>query len=202
MKKIIAAFALVALIALGVILWIGLTTPPAVPPPPPAKEPERPKTAREPFTSANPTDSPRVLQPSPTAEPMDAISDILANQSLDFDQSVDRLLAILPTLDAERQSEAAYHIANLSDDDAARRWAARIRDQSLPAPAAAVLYNDLLNRPHDFLMPFLAGLADMPGHPQQLESSETLEILYGQPSQGMTWTAHIKARLAEESAAE
>jgi hypothetical protein len=202
MKKIIAAFALVALFALGAILWIGLTTPPAAPPPPPAKEPERPKTELEPFTSANPKDSPRVLQPSPTAEPMDAISDILANQSLDFDQSVDRLLAILPTLDAEQQSEAAHHIANLSDDDAARRWAARIRDQSLPSPAAAVLYNDLLNRPHDFLMPFLAGLADMPGHPQQLESSETLEILYGQPSQGMTWTAHIKARLAEESAAE
>jgi hypothetical protein len=68
--------------------------------------------------------------------------------------------------------------------------------RSMPPPAAEVLYNDLLNRPHDFLMPFLAGLADMPGHARQLESSETLEILYGQPAPGVSWSAHIAARMA------
>ncbi len=202
MKKIIAALALVILFALGAIFWIALTNPPAEIPPPPAKESAAAKPRPDFAPAADPMDSPGVRPSVPTPEPMDAISDILANQNLDFDQSVDRLLAALPALDADRQSEAAHHIANLSDDDAARRWAARIRDRSLPPPAAEVLYNDLLNRPHDFLMPFLAGLADMPGHPQQLESSETLEILYGQPAPGVSWSAHLTARMAEESAAE
>ena len=129
-----------------------------------------------------------------TREPGDPIAEILDRTDLDFSTTVHRLIAILPKLNADQQAEAAQHIANLSDDEMAKVWLPKIANQSLPQPASEVLFNDLLNRPHELLMPFLSKLADMPQHPQSTQSVEILEVLFGQPPAGTKWEKWVKIK--------
>lgn len=131
-------------------------------------------------------------------ESMDLISEILSNPDLDFPAAVNRLLEALPRLDATAQEEAAHHIANLSDDTQTARWAAMLVANQLPAPAADVLFNDLLNRPQEINMPLLSAIADQQTHPKNKETVEILETLYGAPPAGTTWAAWTKAALEKE----
>lgn len=128
----------------------------------------------------------------------DRISEIIANPNLDFPSAVNRLLEILPGLNEAEQEEAAQHIANLSDEKSAAQWSSMLVANQLPAPAAEVLFNDLLNRPQELNMPVLASMADQSVHPKNKDSVEILETLYGPPPQGTTWSAWVKAKLAEE----
>jgi hypothetical protein len=139
--------------------------------------------------------------PAPRPAPAhgeDAISGILSDQSLDFPAAVDRLLKLLPSLDEEAQVEAANHISNLSDDKKAGEWTPLLVANRLPPAAQEVLFNDLLNRPHELTMPTLSAIADATPHPQQKESREILDVLYGTPPPGTTWTVWVAARMKEE----
>jgi hypothetical protein len=127
----------------------------------------------------------------------DAIEEILARTDSDFPGTVNQLLEALPNLNAEMQAEAAQHIANLSDDALAAQWAQKILSQTLPQPASEVLFNDLLNRPHEMLLPILSRLADMPKHPQSTHSGEILEVLFGQPPIGSNWEKWVKVNATE-----
>jgi hypothetical protein len=129
----------------------------------------------------------------------DRISEIIANPNLDFPSAVNRLLEILPGLKEADQEEAAHHIANLSDEKSAAQWSAMLVANQLPAPAADVLFDDLLNRPQEMNMPVLASIADQPAHPKNKDSAEILETLYGTPPQGTAWKDWIKTKLAEEA---
>jgi hypothetical protein len=131
---------------------------------------------------------------APTIETGDPIAKILDRTDLDFPSTVNRLIAILPKLNSDEQAEAAQHIANLSDDEAAKSWLPKVINQSLPQPAAEVLFNDMLNRPHEMLLPFLSKLADMPQHPQSTQSVEILEVLFGQPPAGTKWGKWVKIK--------
>jgi hypothetical protein len=129
-----------------------------------------------------------------TIETGDSIAEILDRTDLDFPTTVNQLVSILPKLNADQQAEAAQHIANLSDDEAAKSWLPKVINQSLPQPAAEVLFNDMLNRPHEMLLPFLSKLADMPQHPQSTQSAEILEVLFGQPPAGTKWEKWVKIK--------
>ena len=156
--------------------------------------------------------SPRIVQeplpplaPSPQANPAvnliaqaDPISDVLSNTSLDFTGVVNKLLETLPRLAPERQAEAAHHISNLSDDTTCSTWSRLVASNSLPAPAAEVLFNDMLNRPHDLLMPFLGAIADQPVHPLHKDSTDVLETLFGEPPQGTPWSVWVKNSSSQE----
>ena len=139
-----------------------------------------------------PLATPKPLVKTTTLEESDPISDVLSDQNLDFTGVVTKLLETLPKLDADRQSEAAHHIANLSDDTTCNTWSRLVASDSLPAPVAEVLFNDMLNRPHELLMPFLGSIADQPTHPLFKDSSDVLEVLFGPPPQGTLWSAWIK----------
>lgn len=108
------------------------------------------------------------------------------------------MLNILPGLDAADQGEAAQHIANLSEETSVRRWTAMLVAGQLPPSAADVLFNDLLNRPHELAMPALADMADKPSHPKNQESIQILDVLYGQPPQGTQWSEWVKSKLRQE----
>ena len=136
-------------------------------------------------------------RPAP-AKGEDAISGILSDQSLDFPAAVDRLLKLLPSLDAEAQVEAANHISNLSDDNKAGEWSSLLVSNRLPPAVQEVLFNDLLNRPHELTMPALSAMADSVSHPQQKESREILEVLYGTPPPGTSWSSWVASRMKEE----
>lgn len=149
---------------------------------------------------------PSTPAPNPTIQPnkvpeSDPISDVLSNERLNSSAAATKLLEILPRLDADRQSEAAHHIANLSDDVACSTWSRLVASNSLPQPAAEVLFNDMLNRPHELLMPFLGAIADQPVHPLHKDSTDVLETLFGQPPQGTPWSAWIKNNSPQESRA-
>jgi len=124
----------------------------------------------------------------------DPVSEILLRSDEDFANTVNQLLSAMAKLNPEQQAEAAQHIANLSDDTLAAQWSQKMIVQSLPQPASEVLFNDLLNRPHELLMPFLSKLADMPLHPQSAQSVEILEVLFGQPPAGMKWGKWVKSQ--------
>jgi hypothetical protein len=133
-------------------------------------------SAITPFSEVGPrsaVESPRgnviLPQTSPkelSAMNADPIEEILARTDSDFPGRVNQLIEALPNLNAELQAEAAQHIANLSDDALAAQWAQKILSQTLPQPASGVLFNDLLSRPYEMLLPILSRLADMPKHPQ------------------------------------
>ena len=156
--------------------------------------------------------SPRIVQeplpplaPSPQANPAvnqiapaDPISDVLSNTSLDFTGVVNKLLETLPRLAPERQAEAAHHISNLSDDTTCSTWSRLVASNSLPTPTAEVLFNDMLNRPHELLMPFLGAIADQPTHPLHKDSTDVLETLFGQPPQGTPWSVWVKNSSSQE----
>ncbi|NBR49324.1 hypothetical protein EBU02_10865 [bacterium] len=166
-----------------------------------------------PFASSNKTSTPTIeISPPPTSTPSpkpkikppelaetDPISEVLSNENLDLTGAVNKLLEMLPKLDAERQSEAAHHIANLSDDAVCPTWSKMVTSNSLPQPAAEVLFNDMLNRPHELLMPFLGSIADQPAHPLHRDSTDVLEALFGQPPQGTPWSVWVKNSQLQES---
>lgn len=139
-------------------------------------------------------------QPSPTLSEVtveDPVSEILSRSDEDFASTVNELLAAMPKLNPDQQAEAAQHIANLSDDALAAQWSQKMIAQSLPQTASEVLFNDLLNRPHELLIPFLSKLADMPQHPQSTQSVEILEVLFGQPPAGTKWEKWVKIKAQE-----
>ncbi len=198
-----------ALMACGAAIWLGaflFYSEPVAVPPEPAKEKKMPvKSAQAALAGTNVTGSGLPpLSPAPSAAPKDGaddekISAIISNTNLDFPAAVDQLLGLLPSLGESAQDEAAHHVANLSDDDQSKKWVAMVVSNQVPAAASEVLFNDMLNRPHEILLPALATMADAPQHPKQKESAETLEILYGAPPQGTTWDTWIKAKVAEEA---
>ena len=110
---------------------------------------------------------------------------------------MDQLLSALPKLNPEQQAEAAQHIANLSDDALAAQWAQKILSQTLPQSACEVLFNDLLNRPHEMLLPILSKLANMPKHPLSTQNVEILDVLFGQPPVGSSWKKWVKIKAKE-----
>lgn len=144
-------------------------------------------------TSATPQPSPTLSEE--TVE--DPVSEILSRSDEDFANTVNQLFAAMSKLNPEQQAEAAQHIANLSDDALAAQWSQKMIVQSLPQPASEVLFNDLLNRPHELLMPFLSKLADMPQHSLSMQSVEILEVLFGQPPAGTKWEKWVKIKAEE-----
>jgi hypothetical protein len=143
---------------------------------------------------------PATPQASPTvSEEMveDPVSEILSRSNEGFPTTVNQLLAAMPKLNPNQQAEAAQHIANLSDDTLAAQWSQKMIVQSLPQPASEALFNDMLNRPHEMLLPFLSKLADMPQHPQSTQSVEILDVLFGQPPAGTKWEKWVKIKAQE-----
>lgn len=117
----------------------------------------------------------------------DLITAILGDESLEPHSTVIQLIKALPRLDTTSQEEAAHHIANLSDDTSATNWTQMLISNQLPAPAAEILFNNLLSRSEELVLPTLTAIADRPNHPQQSESVEILEPLIGTPKPGFTW---------------
>ncbi len=160
------------------------------------EKPSKPTLAHSRAPSANL--APEVSTIQETGE-QDPISSVLSNESLDFAGVVKQFLSMLPSLNSDQQREAAQHMANLSDDALSNTWSQMIITNSLPQDAAEVLFNDMLNRPHEQLMPFLGAIADQPAHPLKKDSVDVLEILYGQPPAGATWSAWIQSNMAKEN---
>ena len=75
--------------------------------------------------------------------------------------------------------------------------AKKILSQTLPQFTSEVLFNDLLNRPHEMLLPILSEMADMPKHTQSTQSVEILDVLFGQPPVGSNWGKWVKMKATE-----
>jgi len=205
-RTVLMGFLLVLLCGAGV--WLGALVLDGKPPSGEKKTEQAPLPAdhnaspvpAEIRAAEQPAEEKKPLPPvaSGDAGSIDIISEILSNTDLDFPSAVNRLLEALPRLDETGQEEAAHHIANLSDDARISHWSAMLVANQLPAPAADVLFNDLLNRPQEVNMPVLSAIADQRVHPKNKETVEILETLYGAPPAGTTWAAWTKAALEKE----
>lgn len=153
-----------------------------------------PTPSIEPFQTTTSPDSAPAISKNPVEDP---VSEILSRPDEDFANTVNHLLAEMPKLNPDQQAEAAQHIANLSDDTLAAQWSQKMIVQSLPQPASEALFNDMLNRPHEMLLPFLSKLSDMPQHPQSTQSVEILDVLFGQPPAGTKWEKWVKIKAQE-----
>jgi len=129
----------------------------------------------------------------------EAISDILADDTIAHEAAAKLLLDLIPQLPADLQAEAAEHIANLADRAVVSEYADLLKRNALPPPAAEVLYSELYNEEEDLFMPTVAGIADNPKHPYYEESAETLDILIGPLPQGVSWSVHAEKVLREEA---
>lgn len=129
------------------------------------------------------------------------IEQILANQKTPPELAAERLISILQSLPPEQQVEAAGRISEFSSDEQAAAWAKVLIANKVPKPAAQALFDELLSRPHSILIPTLAEIADLPGHPQNANSTQILSLYYGAPDvPGMTWTNWAKEQLERDSA--
>lgn len=135
----------------------------------------------------------------PAASSKVTMETILSDTSLPHGEAARRLLRLLPQLSEDEQEEAAHHIANLSDEAAVAEWAAGLSNNTLPAPAAEVLFSELYNQPHETLLPALAAMADQTQHPLREESADTLGILLGELPSGSNWTALAAEELRKDS---
>ena len=201
-----------AAIAIGAAFWFYINQPldtaTADPAPPAAPQTARPATPPPPTPAAEPGPPPRVeATPAPAdaaagiSPGVERISAILTDQNLNFAGAVTELLKLMPNLPEDEQMECAQHISNLSEDETVPAWGRLLEQNKLPAPAAEVLFNDLLNRPHPLGMPILAAIADQPFHPQFQDSRDLLEVLYGAPPQGTPWKNWVQTQLAESAPA-
>ena len=182
---------------LGIVLAVAIGMWSFSEPSPPQTKPTE-EPAREPIPTSTPlggilSDIPVADGPARAPAGADLISEIIANENLDFPSTVNRLLEILPGLDADSQAEAAQHAANLSEDATAALWTRMLVENQIPLPAAEVFFNDLLNRPHEFSMPALAAIADRPNHPLRKDSIDILTVLYGSPAPGSTYSQLLTA---------
>lgn len=197
-----------AAIAIGAAFWYYIhlpideagtdSTPPAAP------QTERP--AALPSAELGPPPRMEVL-PTPAAVAggispgVERISAILTKQNLNFAGAVTELLELMPNLPEDEQMECARHISNLSEDETVPTWGRLLEQNNLPAAAAEVLFNDLLNRPRHLRMPILAAIADQPLHPQFQVSRDLLEVQYGAPPQGTSWKSWVQTQLANSAPA-
>jgi len=142
-----------------------------------------------PTTSLPQRMAPLPLPPLPTQSDSgdDRITTIMGDESLGPQSAVIQLIKALPSMDSTSQEEAANHIANLSDDASATNWTQKLVSNQLPAPVAEILFNNLLSRSEELVLPTLAAIADQPNHTQQSESVQILEPLIGTPKPGFTW---------------
>ena len=155
----------------------------------------RPVVAATPVPSI-PTGS---LVPPAAASGEEVVAAIIAAPDLSEKAAVAKLFEAMPQLDARSQSEAAEHIANLSDDAEARQWSQRVIAWDLPEPAAEVLYQQLNNRPLEVLYPVLGAIADDPKHPKRQETLEALSVLSDPPPVGTTWSQWLQTKLKAEA---
>jgi hypothetical protein len=195
---------LTVLIVLGGMLLLFLPQDRDIPPN------EAPTRTIQP-PSSSPDDQPKAesdQRSGRSAEPLsvepispgeEIISEILLIETEDHSVIVERLFEAIDSLPPDEQEEAAYHIANLAEDTQAQAWANQIVENSLPPPAAVILYEELLNRPHAILLPTLASIADRPGHPFGEESSDMLEVLMDPKPDGLPWQSWVANQLAEEN---
>lgn len=203
---------LVLLVVLGffaLVFW-GTLGPESTPSPAPAASPTPTQTIAPPSLSGtslatSPESRPPLAPPALPASGIytsdqaeEIISGLLVNDAISHEQVARQLLGLLPNFPAEEQEEAAQHISNLSDDSMASEYAKMITANSLPAPAAEVLFSDLMNRPHEILIPAISQIADQPAHPQKEDSIEILEVLYGPPEDGLNWQNWIARQMAAD----
>lgn len=143
--------------------------------------------------------NPSTNSPTPQASPdEDKVASILGDQNLTPRDAVKHLIKELPRFEVATQQEAAQHIANLSDDQTASIWMQKLISNQFPLPAAEILFNNLLTRSEDLVLPTLAAIADQQTHPKQAESSQILESLLGSPDTGCTWKAWLNKKLSAE----
>jgi len=164
---------------------------------PPRSQLNRPESASHheaPTTSIAQRIAPLPLPPLPTQSDSgdDRIATIMGDESLGPQAVVIQLIKALPNVNSTSQEEAAHHIANLSDDASATNWTQKLVSNQLPAPVAEILFNNLLSRSEELVLPTLAAIADQPNHPQQTESAQILEPLIGTPKPGFNWKEWTK----------
>ncbi len=198
----------VVIVFCGLVFW-GTQEPEKRPPaPPPAKTTSRPIAPPSSATHQANAESarPRFSPPPPPSSGVytedqgtEVISQLLLDDSLEHEEVARQLLALLPRFAPDQQEEAAQHIANLAEDNLAAEYAAMLVRNSLPAPAAEVFFSELMNRPHEILIPTLSQIADQPNHPQKQDSIDVLEVLYGTPENGLNWQSWTAKVMAEES---
>jgi hypothetical protein len=132
-------------------------------------------------------------------ESKEHIADILSDPTPDLDSLARNLLLLIPRLPEEAQEEAAYHIANLSSDKLAIEWMKEITEQKLPPAAAEVLFEDMLSRPQELIVPEMGRIADKANHPLQAECREILVLLFDSPVAGQTWESWVVQFLAKDN---
>jgi hypothetical protein len=188
-----------AIIVGGLIGWLASRNP-ALPKPVVVEKPtarETPPVIAEPIipAPANPVTNAAIV-PVPSVstntpdEPEtweDKLDAILLSDA-DENKKGDDLLAMMPNVDEEAQTELAGHIVNLLDDAHFTNAAKYLTNAEVPEVVSSVFMNDLYNRENSLKLPLVLAVARNEKHPLHDEAKDLLE-LYIEEDHGTDWNA-------------
>lgn len=217
--KIIALIAVVVVVGFVIGTWGGKrgTTPP--------QQAVLPGTEPSTATPTTPTPRHEVSRPSalatgtqavpPAAAPaaVEAAESTPLNVITNWEEKVEEILGtdepeavkakqmleIFPRLTAEGQTEAAQHLANLTEDQDFAPLGAILTDAAMPEEVLEVIMADLMNRPNTVKLPLLLEVAKLEAHPNAEEARDLLELFleedYG--TDWAQWQSQIQVWLQE-----
>lgn len=182
----VAGFAVLAVVAGGVIGWwggrdwgdnnpspIAITAPPSSTPPvnPP---PAIPKPAAQVASTPTPVQVPDVKPVTDDTNWEDRVQTILDSEAED-EEKVKLLFALFPKLPEDGQVAVAEHLTNLVEDEHYAPLGQLLKDTRLPVPVLDVIMNDALSRPDSMKLPLMLDIAKNPAHAKAAEAKEVLE---------------------------
>jgi hypothetical protein len=114
-----------------------------------------------------------------------ALEDVLVSEG-EPEQKADRLLNMMPHLNAEAQVEVSQHLVNFVMDDHYEKVAQIVTNAATPEAVSSVFLTDLLNRNDGLKLPLLLSVAKNQEHPKHEEAQNLLE-LFIQENYGTDW---------------
>ena len=146
------------------------------------------------------TPDPDVVAAAPMQPWEEAINRILESDE-ENQQVATKLMALLPTLPPDGQTEAAQHMVNLTDDESYQNAAAMLLNPATPEDVAEVIYSDVLNRPNTVKLPVMVSILRTPGHRLRDETLSTLQIFLGEDlgDNPEAWNVAVQNYLAKEA---
>ena len=114
-----------------------------------------------------------------------SLEDVLVSEG-EPEQKAERLLNLLPHLNAEAQVEVSQHLVNFVMDDHYERVAEIVTNAATPEAVSSVFLTDLLNRNDGLKLPLLLSVAKNQDHPKHEEAQNLLE-LFIQENFGQDW---------------
>jgi hypothetical protein len=105
----------------------------------------------------------------------DELDDLILGDMEDIDRTR-KMIELMSRVHPAAQKEIAEHLINFAMDDEYDDTARLLTNSSTDPEVLEVLFNDLMNRDNELMLPLMLEIARQQSHPMREEAKETLEL--------------------------